>query len=731
MAQSTVLNEFFNIISFKTDQASLAQAQSAITSFKSLATKVLGTLGAGLSLSWVKNITEEFSGINDAIRGATEGLGEQSEIQKKILDSAQECRESYGKMAGYVDDLVVKNKTLFPIDDAVKFTSLVEKLEKGSGKSNNIGTTMGLLSKAMSAGNVDKNTFSQLYEKAPEVAELIEKSAGKSKTQLEAMAKAGTLSAATVKKAILDAEDDIQRKFGEVDLSITDAITHIRNSWGFWLEDIDSTNKITDKLSRLIIDFSDKLLSGAKKVKSWMDDIANKLGGYDKLLKLVAMSAAALFIALNADKITGFLSGILKLLGGINRETILAAAKWLALFLIIEDIWTFLQGGDSVIGRLLKDAGVDVDYLRETILNFFQDIRDFGENAISKISAFWNDHKEQAQAVFDFLWTGFSDLLHDFLLLVTHISDLISGIITGFQTGDWTQFLNALKQLGLDFVDSLIGIFENLKSLATIIFKKLPQPLQDAFQSVWDWLNGFFGWFGEKIQWIKGLWGDVKSFFLGTGSSTDEDDFGGSSGGTVNEKSDASENNEKPDNKSNFSEEKTGRKSDNSGKTEKSEEKSSSHRSEKSGDRLDPQKQEKNKDKSGNKSDSQNHERAKDKSGSYRLGKTAKSKAVSSNTDRAGSSSSNNKNVPYLNRQNGVALMKNQAWTGGTGVTVKTIKSSPVNNNTKNVSVRQENNQKYTFHVDSTTAADKLRSEVSTQSTQSADGLARMINYGR
>ena len=266
-----------------------------------------------------------------------------------------------------------------------------------------------------------------------------------------------------------------------------------------------------------------------------------------------------------------------------------------------------------------------------------------------------------------------------------------------------------------------------MKSLATIIFKKLPQPLQDAFQSVWDWLNGFFGWFGEKIQWIKGLWGDVKSFFLGTGSSTDEDDFGGSSGGTANEKSDASEDNVKPDNKSNFPEEKTSGKSDNSGKTEKPDDKSSSRRSEKSSDKSDQQKQEKPKDKS----DLQKHERPKDKSSSYGSGKTTKSKTVSSNTDRSGSSSSNNKNVPYLNRQNGVALMKNQAWTGGTGVTVKTIKSSPVNNNTKNVSVRQENNQKYTFHVDSTTAADKLRSEVSTQSTQSADGLARMINYGR
>ena len=730
MAQSTVLNEFFNIISFKTDQASLAQAQSAITSFKSLATKVLGTLGVGLSLAWVKNITEEFSGINDAIRGATEGLGEQSEIQKKILNSAQECRESYGKMAGYVDDLVVKNKTLFPIDDAVKFTSLVEKLEKGSGKSNNIGTTMGLLSKAMSAGNVDKNTFSQLYEKAPEVAELIEKSAGKSKTQLEAMAKVGTLSAATVKKAILDAEDDIQRKFGEVDLNITDAITHIRNSWGFWFEDIDSTYKITDKLSRLIIDFSDKLLRGAKKVKSWMDDIAHKLGGYDKLLKLVAMSAAALYIAFNADKITKFLTGVVKLLDSINLKTILAAAKWLALFLIIEDIWTFFQGGDSVFGRMLKDMGVDTDELREKVVGFFEQIPSWFE----KVKKFISEHKTELTNIIGILTTAFI-LISSFSALGKVFGVLESGvnlvakalgfpgvspklaIIAGavlvifLAIQDFWKFLSGkdswigtfLKNIGVDtdkLRENIFGFIEAVKEKAA------------AFK---DWLSGIFDWFGEKIEWVKNLARQVKAFFNGGGSSTDEDDFGGSSGGTVNEKSDASENNEKPDNKSNFPEEKTSGKSDNSGKTEKPDYKSSSRRSEKSGDKSDQQKKEK----------------PKDKSGSYRSGETTKSKTVSSNTNREGSSSTNNKNVPYLNRQNGVALMKNQAWTGGTGVTVKTIKSSPVNNNTKNVSVRQENNQKYTFHVDSTTAADKLRSEVSTQSTQSADGLARMINYGR
>ena len=184
-----------------------------------------------------------------------------------------------------------------------------------------------------------------------------------------------------------------------------------------------------------------------------------------------------------------------------------------------------------------------------------------------------------------------------------------------------------------------------------------------------DWLSGIFDWFGKKIEWVKNLAQQVKAFFNGGGSSTDEDDFGGSSGGTVSGKSDTS------------------------GKSEKSESDSSSSTPGKA---------------------------------------TSSNAAASSNTGSSKSSTStSSQNVPYLNRQNSIPLMNNQAWTGGTGVSAKTIKSSPVNNNTKNVSVRQENNQKYTFNVKSTDAADKLQSEVSAQSTQSADGLARMLNYGR
>lgn len=604
MAQSTVLNEFFNVLKFKTDQASLNQAQTAIKGFRQMATKILGTLGVGLSLAWLRGITEEFSGINDEIRGATEGLGEQAEIQKKILASAQECRDSYGKMAGYVTELVQRNSTLFPIDDAVKFTSLVEKLEKGSGKSGSIASTMALLTKGLSSSKVDKTVFSQLEEKAPEVVKVIESATGKTKTQLEAMAKAGTLSADKIKKAILSAEDEIQKKFDNVDLNITDAITHIRNSWGYWIEDIDSTYKLTDKLSRAIIAFSDKALDYAKKLKRWLDDIADKMGGYEKLLKLIAMAAAAVFIATHSASITAFLKGALGLITKINLQTILAAAKWLALFLIIEDIWTFFKGGDSVIGRLLEDAGVDVDYLRETVLGFFENIKKFGGQAISKISEFWNEHKELVKAVFDWIWGVVSSVLHLFFSLVVQISNLISAILTG----DSTKIIAALKELWSEFLDSL-------DRLCRAAFGELWDPMKESAQALWDWLEGFFGWIGDKISALRTGWDNFKKLFTGGGSETDDDGFGGSSGGK------------------------------------------------------------------------------------YSNGGT-------------------------------FGVRGSAAWKAGTGVSSSKVANSPVSSQ-KNVSIKQENNQQYTFKVDSTTAADKLQKETKAQGTQSANDLARVINYGR
>lgn len=585
-------------------------AKSGIDEIKNYAKKLLGTLGIGFSLTQINNLVEEFGGINDTIRGATREMGDQADIQQKILQGAQDCREEYGVMAGDVTKLVQLNSKLFPVDDAVKFVSLVEKLEKGSGREANLDNTMSVLQKAMSSGKLDKSSFSNLKTAAPEVVKAISSAMGVSEKQLQNLAESGKLSAKQLKEAFFAAESDIQKNFDELGFGIGDALTYVRNQWGLWLAGADDMLGITTSIGKAIKTISDFLIGKAQRLTSWLKNIAEKLGGVEQLLKLIVMVATALFLATNGSKILSFLAGAVKLLQGFNLQTALAAAKWLLLFLVLEDVFTFLQGGDSVFGRLLSEAGVDVDALREKISAFFEGAKQFGRDALDSLGQFWEEHKGAILVVLQALWQGLVDLTADIITLGGHLFDLLAGLITGFQTHDFTQFLNGCRELWQDFLDILNG-------LGRAAFGETWEPLKESAQAIWDWLKGFFDWFGEKIQWAKGLWNGIVDFFTG---GNDDDDKGGSGGGNP------------------------------------------------------------------------------------------KGKSKTSLRSTAGALAS-----------------------GGRAVSGSAVMSAPLSNttNTKNITVKQENRQSYTFQVSDRNAASKLQSTVSSQSSQSTKDLAHALNYGR
>ena len=574
----TIISKFVSLIQTKVDPKSVQQTQATLKSVRSFAAKTLGVLGIGFSLSWLKNITEEFKGVNDQIRGATEGLGEQAEIQKKILAAANSCRESYSDMAGYVTSLTSNSSKIFPVDDATRFASIVAKLEKASGKSGNTNATMTAMTKMASTGNIDKTSFASL---SPEVLSVLEKSLGKSKKQLESMAAAGTLTAKTIKSAFFAAEEDVQKKFNNLDLTITDATKHIRNSWGFWLEDLDSTFKVTDKIARFMIDMSDKLMSKAQKITGWLKILGDKLEGTDKVLKLIAFSAAAIFLAMNAQKITAFLLTAVNFLKSFNIQTALAAAKWLLLFLVLEDIWTFFQGGDSVFGRMLKSMGVDTDKLREKVTDFFEKIPVF----FSKLKKFIGEHSQKILLLIRLFGTVY--------VCIFKIVPLLEKLAKG----------GALVSDKLR--ENILGFIDAAKEKAA------------AFK---DWLDGVFDWFGEKIEWAKGLWDGIKGGW---------------------------------DKVVNFV---TGKNPD------------------------DP-------------------------------------KPMGGGSTSSGNGSGRKGVSDFL--------------AGGQGVSGRTAATAPVSNNTTNTTIKQENNQQYTFHVSERDAADKLQREAYAQGNNSAIQLSHALNYGR
>ena len=100
-------------LGFQVDESSAKKAEQGVTNLKNKATKLLGAIGIGFSLVQLNAMAEEFNGINDQIRQATEGLGEQKDIQQQILAAANECKMAYGDMANTASKLMTSDRTLF------------------------------------------------------------------------------------------------------------------------------------------------------------------------------------------------------------------------------------------------------------------------------------------------------------------------------------------------------------------------------------------------------------------------------------------------------------------------------------------------------------------------------------------------------------------------------------------------------------------------------------------
>lgn len=417
---------------------------------RSMVGKLAAAFGLGFSLVQLKNISEEFTAVNNQIRSATEGMGEQSEIQQKILQAANNSRTAYGDTAKFVGNLVQSNKELFgSVDEAAQYAELTNKLFRSAGKtSEQVAEMQEALNQSFARGVVDTETISRLLEESPEAVKLLEKEVGASKEKFEEMASSGELTVADLKNAFINGADEINRSFAQVDMTISDALLNIRNQWGLWIAKIDKQYGLTKKLSEFLVSLFSKLMKWLDKAVAFIDKIADKVGGMENLLKLIAMAAGSIWIALNASKILTFFKSLSGLLTLANLKTLALVAVILLIALAIDDLIHFLNGDASVIGEFFEQMGIDADDARETISKVIQ-------TAI-----------QLAKTVGKVVWE-----------VIKWLAEVVGAVVEGITA--------AIGAVG-DLIDSI--------------------------KEKWEWLKGtplgkFAGWAGEKIgegmDWLQ------------------------------------------------------------------------------------------------------------------------------------------------------------------------------------------------------------------------------------
>lgn len=374
---ATTLREIGFKLGYDVDKASEKKAEDSIKSLKDTATKLLGAIGIGFSLVKINGLIEEFGAVNNGIRSIVDSTEEAAEAQQTVLKAANDCRMSYADMATTVSNLSKATGDIFNVDDAANYAAAVTKVMKTAGRSDSTitGVIEGM-NKSFQKGIMDTETLNKMLEDAPETADVLAKHLGVAKSQLLDMASNGTIKVNDLKDAFLESADEIDAAYANVNLTVTDAIKNIRNTWGLWLADMDKTFGVTNSIARAMVKLSDTAMTFAQRFKTRLEWLADKLGGTDKLLKLIAITVGAVFIAINAGKIVSFLKTVRSLLTVHNAKILAIIAAIVLLALLVEDFFAFMKGENSLIGEILERNGVDVEAFRQACKDLWEQVKD-------------------------------------------------------------------------------------------------------------------------------------------------------------------------------------------------------------------------------------------------------------------------------------------------------------------------------------------------------------------
>ncbi len=542
------VSEFVNKVGFKVKEDDVKKVNSTISDIKSTATKVLGAIGIGFSLVSMKNLIEEFGQVNNQINYAVGGMEASAAAQKKILEAANNCRGTYSEIAAYASNLAQANSGLFPIEDAAKFVEYTTKLGKAAGYTDSvISSTHNTLNKVFASGKMGAGELQNLSENAPAVINTICNRLGVTKEQLQSMAAAGTLSAQTIKEAMLNSAGEIDDAFSNVDLTISDALKHIRNRWGQWLAETDQMLGLTKTIAKTMVSGFNTVMSVLNKLRTGVVWLSEKLGGTENLLKLIGIAGGSILVVMKAEKIITFLKTAKTLLGAISLKTMAIIAVIMLIALIIDDFVNFMQGNNSLLGEFFKKMGIDADEARNAIKKAFTKVKDFliqvcgviknvlltvwkiikaaAIEIFTHLQQFWEKNGERIKTLFVNVWNLIWDVLKGIWTLMSTVAQAIFGALKDF----WEKNGESIKETFFFVWDAIsetiISIWEIIYGIAREIFDKIKayftengESIKQKYSAIWEKISGYLSAVWNVISQVAHIvFGGIRDFFAENG----------------------------------------------------------------------------------------------------------------------------------------------------------------------------------------------------------------------
>ena len=419
----------------------LHKMDSTLTGLKNKFVGALAFLGVTLSLGNIIRMVDEWKVVNGQVALTTKNQQESLMVQKELYRMAIDTRQAYASTATLYASVARNSSELGKsAEDVLGFTEDVSRaMMIGGGSAASQQAALIQLGQALGSGVLRGDELNSIMEQAPRLAKAIAEGMGTTIGQLRVLGKEGKLTAIDVFDAIRKSSEKLKREMGKIPWTVNQAGIRVSNALGNLFSKLEKKTSVVSSIAK-----------GFASIGDYIDniDIDNFVAGF----QLLVIYASAFFVVskwnslltgmkLLKDVILGIKDAYLLATGaqvvfrsGSARSIAMAilpfakialiAAAIAIVILAIQDLYVWIQGGDSIIGRhvgswkdFIKELSRRWEQLKDEFsksiaplvsaiqpfINTFKDIVNWIDRCISKFESFqakiaaWNPRKKLSE----------------------------------------------------------------------------------------------------------------------------------------------------------------------------------------------------------------------------------------------------------------------------------------------------------------------------------------------
>lgn len=243
----------------------LSQIKSSLSGIAGALGPIAGAMAAAFSVSAIKSAADDMMNLDGRLRTVTQAEQERYELEDKLYAMAQKDRQSLNSM-GDLYYKVARGAQRFGVsqEDSLRVTDVVSKaLTIGGASAQEASATILQLGQALSSGVLQGDELHSLDENASLLMNHIADHMGVTMAEFKEMGSKGELTSKKIIEEILASGSAIDDEFGKMPMTIGQAQTKIKNSWGYLMLSIQRDTGVFSSIATSIDQTFEELFKDA------------------------------------------------------------------------------------------------------------------------------------------------------------------------------------------------------------------------------------------------------------------------------------------------------------------------------------------------------------------------------------------------------------------------------------------------------------------------------------